>query len=73
MSALIGSAMTRIDGVAKVCGAAQYAADFDAPRLAHAVMVQSTIAKGSIAAIGSDRAQSAPGVLLVMTDRKSVV
>jgi xanthine dehydrogenase YagR molybdenum-binding subunit len=63
----VGSAMTRIDGVAKVTGGARYAGDFDAPRLAHAVLVTSTVAKGRIAHVDAARAKAAPGVLLVMT------
>jgi xanthine dehydrogenase YagR molybdenum-binding subunit len=67
MNALVGTPMTRIDGVAKISGSANYAADFDAPRLAHAVMVQSTIANGRITAVKTARATAVPGVILVMT------
>jgi xanthine dehydrogenase YagR molybdenum-binding subunit len=67
MNASVGQPLTRIDGPAKVTGKAQYAADFDASRLACAMLVQSTIAKGRIAAIRAERARAAPGVLLVMT------
>jgi xanthine dehydrogenase YagR molybdenum-binding subunit len=64
---VVGEPLTRIDGPDKVTGKARYAADFDAPQLAHAVFVQSRIAKGRIRAIHAERARAAPGVLLVMT------
>jgi xanthine dehydrogenase YagR molybdenum-binding subunit len=67
MSTSVGSPLTRIDGTAKVCGTAAYAGDFDGPRLAYALLVQSTIARGRITRIVSEHAASAPGVLLVMT------
>ncbi|CAG9243855.1 Xanthine dehydrogenase, molybdenum binding subunit [Paraburkholderia unamae] len=67
MSTLTGQPMDRIDGVLKVTGGALYASDFPEARLAHAVLVTSTIASGTIASIDTSRAQSMPGVLLVMT------
>ncbi|HEY2397125.1 MAG TPA: xanthine dehydrogenase family protein molybdopterin-binding subunit [Rudaea sp.] len=67
MNTLVGQPLTRIDGIAKVTGTAQYATDFDAPRIAHAVLVQSSIAKGEIAAVRSEHARALPGVLLVMS------
>ncbi len=67
MNAFVGSPLTRVDGVEKVSGTARYAADFEASRLAHAVIVQSTIAKGSIAAVHAQKASASAGVLLVMT------
>jgi xanthine dehydrogenase YagR molybdenum-binding subunit len=67
MNNLTGQPLDRIDGVLKVTGEARYAAEFPEARLAHAVLVTSTIACGSIASIDSRRAQSMPGVLLVMT------
>ncbi len=67
MSNVVGQPVTRVDGVAKVTGGAQYAADFDASKIAHGFLVTSTIAKGAIIAVKSDRAQAIPGVLLIMT------
>src|SRR5207237_8895805 len=57
----------RTDGPLKVTGEARYAAEFQLPRLAHAVMVQSTIAKGTIVSLDASGAQKAPGVLLVIS------
>ncbi|HEV3428564.1 MAG TPA: xanthine dehydrogenase family protein molybdopterin-binding subunit [Paraburkholderia sp.] len=67
MSQLIGQPVDRIDGMLKVTGSASYAADFPEARLAHAVLVTSTVASGTIASIDTRRAQALPGVLLVMT------
>ncbi|TDG05698.1 xanthine dehydrogenase family protein molybdopterin-binding subunit [Paraburkholderia guartelaensis] len=67
MSTLTGQPMDRIDGMLKVTGGALYASDFPETRLAHAVLVTSTIASGTITSIDTSRAQSMPGVLLVMT------
>jgi xanthine dehydrogenase YagR molybdenum-binding subunit len=64
---LVGAATDRVDGPAKVTGAARYAADFGFADLAHAVIVQSTIAAGRISAIDTARAEAAPGVLTVLT------
>ncbi|WP_345815038.1 xanthine dehydrogenase family protein molybdopterin-binding subunit [Paraburkholderia sp. PREW-6R] len=64
---LIGQPLDRTDGLLKVIGEARYAAEFPEARLAHAVLVTSTIASGTITSIDSSRAQALPGVLLVMT------
>jgi xanthine dehydrogenase YagR molybdenum-binding subunit len=64
---LIGQPFDRTDGLLKVTGEARYAAEFPEARLAHAVLVTSTIASGTIASIDASRAQALPGVLLVMT------
>ncbi len=67
----IGQPMDRTDGRQKVTGAAQYTGEHALPRLAHAVMVTSTIANGRIAAIDTARAENMRGVLLVMTHRNA--
>ncbi|MFM0738131.1 xanthine dehydrogenase family protein molybdopterin-binding subunit [Paraburkholderia xenovorans] len=64
---LIGQPLDRTDGLLKVTGEARYAAEFPEARLAHAVLVTSTIARGTIASIDASRSQAVPGVLLVMT------
>jgi xanthine dehydrogenase YagR molybdenum-binding subunit len=66
-AAALGGRVTRRDGPAKVSGAAPYAADARPAGLAHAVLVQSTIAAGRVTAIDSEAAAAAPGVLLVLT------
>src|SRR5689334_5798064 len=67
MNAVVGTAFDRKDGPAKLTGTANYAADFDSARMAYALLVQSTIAKGHIESVDTARAESQPGVLLVMT------
>src|SRR4051794_8724818 len=63
----LGSGLSRIDGPAKIKGAATYALEHHPANMAYAVIVQSTIASGRIRAIDKKAAQSAPGVLLVLT------
>jgi xanthine dehydrogenase YagR molybdenum-binding subunit len=63
----VGCPVSRVDGAAKVTGAARYAAELDLPGLAHAALVASTVPKGRIAAIDSAAAETAEGVLAVIT------
>jgi xanthine dehydrogenase YagR molybdenum-binding subunit len=67
MQKYIGTATSRIDGVAKVTGAAKYAAEFNVPGLAHASVVCSTIAKGQVTRIDTSAARCVEGVLTVLT------
>ena len=71
MSPATGEPLSRLDGVAKVTGAARYAAEFAPPDLAHGAIIQSTIAKGRITEIDSSAAERAPGVLAVITHRNA--
>jgi xanthine dehydrogenase YagR molybdenum-binding subunit len=59
--------MDRVDGRLKVTGRAKYAGEFSAPRLAHGVLVQSTIARGKLKRIDSAEAENLPGVIAVIT------
>jgi xanthine dehydrogenase YagR molybdenum-binding subunit len=63
----IGTAQSRVDGRAKVTGAAKYAAEHKAPDLAHGVAVSSAIARGRIKSIDASAALAVPGVLQVFT------
>ena len=67
MSMTIGQPLPRVDGPAKVTGRAKYAAEFRPTGVTHAIAVDSTIAKGTITSIDTSRAETAPGVLLVLT------
>jgi xanthine dehydrogenase YagR molybdenum-binding subunit len=67
MAPYIGTDTSRIDGFAKVTGAAKYAAEFNVPGIAHASLVCSTIAKGRIARIDTTAAMGIKGVLTVLT------
>src|SRR5437899_7806065 len=67
MTTYIGTATSRVDGRAKVTGAARYAGEFNTTGLAHASVVTSTIAKGRIARIDASEALSVEGVINVLT------
>jgi xanthine dehydrogenase YagR molybdenum-binding subunit len=64
---MIGKPIDRIDGHLKVTGAAKYAAEFRLPDAVHAVLVQSTIASGSIMGFDLNEARAMPGVLAIIT------
>ncbi len=63
----IGTSISRVDGPAKVTGAAKYAGDTAASDLAYGAVVTSTIAKGRIATIDTGAALRIAGVLDVLT------
>jgi xanthine dehydrogenase YagR molybdenum-binding subunit len=63
----LGKPTTRIEGRAKVVGAARYAAEYNVPGLAHGFVVSSTIAKGRIKRIHTADALAVEGVLDVFT------
>src|SRR4051812_6120973 len=67
MAPYIGTATSRVDGIAKVTGAAKYAAEFNVPGLAYGSVVGSTIAKGRITRIDTSAATRVKGVLTVLT------
>jgi len=64
---LFGKPTPRIDGVAKVTGAARYASDEPVANPAFAFLVTSTIAKGRVAALRLEKAQAVPGVVDILT------
>jgi xanthine dehydrogenase YagR molybdenum-binding subunit len=66
MTQYIGTATSRIDGIAKVTGAAKYAADFNTPGLLYGWVVGSTIAKGRITRIDRSAAMRVKGVVEVL-------
>ncbi|WP_407529220.1 xanthine dehydrogenase family protein molybdopterin-binding subunit [Methylobacterium oryzisoli] len=63
----VGTAQSRVDGPAKVTGAAKYAAEFKAADLAYGVVVSSAITRGRITAIDASAALAVPGVIQVFT------
>src|SRR3954468_7800108 len=67
MRPYIGTATSRVDGRAKVTGAAKYAAEFNTADLAHGSVVASTIAKGRIVRIDVSDALRVDGVIDVLT------
>jgi xanthine dehydrogenase YagR molybdenum-binding subunit len=67
MTPYIGTPTSRVDGRAKVTGAAKYAGEFNQSSLAYGSVVESTIAKGRIARIDTSDALRVDGVLDVLT------
>ena len=63
----VGAALDRVDGPLKVCGQARYTGDLALPRMAHAVLVTSTIASGRVTGIDAAAALRAPGVVAVIS------
>ncbi|NEL73833.1 MAG: xanthine dehydrogenase family protein molybdopterin-binding subunit [Xanthomonas perforans] len=62
-----GAPVSRIDGRLKVMGQARYAAEHASDDLIYGVGVNSTVAKGLILNLRTDRARAVPGVLDVIT------
>src|SRR6476661_4611581 len=67
MTAYIGTPTSRVDGPAKVTGAAHYAADFNTDGLVYGAVATSTIAKGRIKQIDTSAAKRVRGVFDVLT------
>jgi xanthine dehydrogenase YagR molybdenum-binding subunit len=67
MTKLFGLPVTRVDGVAKVTGAARYASDEPLANPAYAYLVTSTISRGRLTGLMLDRAKAVPGVLDILT------
>jgi xanthine dehydrogenase YagR molybdenum-binding subunit len=70
MSALVGQGVERVDGRAKVTGAARYAADNEVTGVLHGFLVLSTIARGEVTQIDTSAALAHPGVVAVYTHRE---
>lgn len=64
---LVGGRLSRFEGRMKITGAATYALEYPVEGLAHAVLVQSTIAAGRVASVDAAAALALPGVLLVLS------
>ena len=62
----VGAAMPRVEGHEKVSGEARYAVEHDVEGVAHAALVQSTVAKGEVRAVDADAALALKGVLAVL-------
>ena len=65
-SSVIGKDITRIDGILKVTGGAQYGVEYPLENMAWGVGVGSTIGAGKIANIDSSAAEKMPAVLAVL-------
>ncbi len=66
----VGKSPVRLDGLAKVTGAARYVDDLDfGPGLLHAVVVESTHAHAKIKKVDTSAAEKHPGVVRVVTGK----
>ncbi|WP_213290853.1 xanthine dehydrogenase family protein molybdopterin-binding subunit [Bradyrhizobium sp. sGM-13] len=66
---VIGTPLPRVDGRAKVTGAARYAADFNQGGQAYAVIVGATVGLGRVTGIETAPVEKMPGVVAVITHR----
>ncbi|MEM8675381.1 MAG: xanthine dehydrogenase family protein molybdopterin-binding subunit [Cyanobacteria bacterium P01_G01_bin.67] len=69
MNQVIGTSVSRQDGLAKVTGEATYGAEHQIPNLVHGYLVTATIAKGRIRNINTQQATAMPGVMAVFTHK----
>jgi xanthine dehydrogenase YagR molybdenum-binding subunit len=63
----VGAPVSRVEGVAKVTGAARYSGEIPLEQLAYGWAVQATIAKGAIVSFDTAAALAMPGVISVLT------
>ncbi|MGD1067764.1 MAG: xanthine dehydrogenase family protein molybdopterin-binding subunit [Vulcanimicrobiaceae bacterium] len=68
---MIGPGIPRVDGVAKVTGAARYSYEEPLAGAVYGVIVPSTITLGRIVAIETAEARAVPGVLTILTHRNA--
>jgi xanthine dehydrogenase YagR molybdenum-binding subunit len=69
--ASVGQPLIRVDGPLKVTGQARYAIDVTADRLAHAVLVRSSVTRGRVRHVDIAAAEAAAGVIAVLTHRSA--
>lgn len=67
----LGDPIKRLDGLVKVTGTAQFPSDVPAGQMAHAMLLTSTVALGTIRSIDPSRAEAVPGFLLLLTHRNT--
>ncbi|ANN67081.1 xanthine dehydrogenase family protein molybdopterin-binding subunit [Bordetella bronchialis] len=71
MNGFVGMPAPRVDGRDKVTGAARYAADFQRPGQAYAVVVGATVGLGRVASIDTEAVAGMSGVIGVLTHRNA--
>ncbi|MDI2127668.1 xanthine dehydrogenase family protein molybdopterin-binding subunit [Yinghuangia seranimata] len=62
---ILGRGRARVEGPAKVTGAAKYAADLHPSGLAYGYLVLATVGRGTVTAVDAEAALASPGVLAV--------
>ena len=65
---VLGKALPRVEGLAKVTGTARYAAEYPIANCAEGVLVTSTITRGEVTSIDKEAALAMPGVIAVIDD-----
>src|SRR3984885_3747567 len=65
-TAVIGAALSRVDGPLKTTGSARYASDYNFPGMVYAVPVGASIASGKILSVDTSAAKKMPGVLTIL-------
>ncbi len=65
---VLGKALPRVEGLAKVTGTAPYAAEYPIANCAEGVLVTSTITRGDVTSIDKEAALAMPGVIAVIDD-----
>jgi xanthine dehydrogenase YagR molybdenum-binding subunit len=68
----IGDPLPRVDGWAKVTGAAKYSVDVNAAAITYGALIMSTIPSGRIVRMNTAKAAQAPGVLAVITPANAI-
>src|SRR5258708_12727591 len=69
MSTAIGQPINRVDGHAKITGTGCYSAEIALAHMTYAVLLGAHVASGRISPIDTSEAESAEGVLAVLTHR----
>jgi xanthine dehydrogenase YagR molybdenum-binding subunit len=66
-ASLARTGLERVEGRDKVTGTALYAAEYPAEGVAHAAILQATVARGEVRAVDATAALALPGVIAVLT------
>ena len=69
---VLGKAIPRVEGLAKVTGTAPYAAEYPVDGCAEGVLVTSTITRGEVLGIDKDTVLAMPGVIAIIEDPKLI-
>ena len=63
----IGSSVPRVDGTAKISGAAEYVGDMSVAGMLHGKVLRSNVGRAKIHSIDTSEAEAMPGVVAVLT------
>jgi CO/xanthine dehydrogenase Mo-binding subunit len=63
----IGSSVPRVDGTAKISGAAEYVGDMSVAGMLHGKVLRSNVGRAKIHSIDASEAEAMPGVVAVLT------